>query len=227
MARRRIGPILILEIKRAVRQDERLQEQPLPVCQVGRGFHRHRNSRLARNREAETVAFRATSRARRLGHRANRARQRDLAEIDGIGRQGCIGKRGDKRRGRGKIGGRPFVDRYGRYVLITAHDMDVADRFFTRHGQAAIFISRLLPIVRTFISLPAGIARMDRTRFHLYTFVGSLPWCLALAWIGYKLGEKWNTLGAYFHKLDAVIGVLIVAGVAWFVYDHLKNRSKG
>ncbi|HEX7553814.1 MAG TPA: VTT domain-containing protein, partial [Geothrix sp.] len=84
-----------------------------------------------------------------------------------------------------------------------------------------------LPVVRTFIALPAGIARMNRTRFHLYTFAGSLPWCLVLAWIGYKLGEKWHTLGAYFHKLDAVIVVVLVAGVMWFIYDHFENRAKG
>ena len=127
----------------------------------------------------------------------------------------------------GAWGGRRAIERYGKYIWLHTGHLDQAHRFFERFGSEAIILGRLLPVVRTFIALPAGIARMDRTRFHLYTFVGSLPWCLALAWIGYKLGEKWNTLGAYFHKLDAVIGVLIVAGVAWFVYDHLKNRSKG
>jgi membrane protein DedA with SNARE-associated domain len=121
----------------------------------------------------------------------------------------------------GKAGGRPFVAKYGRYLLITAHDMDVADRFFTRHGQAAIFISRLLPVVRTFISLPAGISRMPFGKFCLYTFLGSVPWCLALAWIGRILGENWRSLEAYFHKGDLVIGILIVGGIVWFVWRHI------
>lgn len=127
----------------------------------------------------------------------------------------------------GAWGGRRAVEKYGRYIWLHTGHLDQAHRFFERFGTWAIFIGRLLPVVRTFIALPAGIARMDRTRFHLYTFAGSLPWCLGLAWVGYKLGENWNTLGAYFHKLDAVIGVLILAGVAWFVYDHFRNRARG
>jgi membrane protein DedA with SNARE-associated domain len=127
----------------------------------------------------------------------------------------------------GAWGGRHAVERVGRYVWLHTGHLDQAHRFFERYGSEAIILGRLLPVVRTFIALPAGIARMDRARFHLYTFLGSLPWCLGLAWVGYKLGEKWDTLGAYFHKLDAVIGVLILAGVAWFVYDHFKNRTKG
>lgn len=127
----------------------------------------------------------------------------------------------------GAWGGRRAIEKYGRYIWLHTGHLDQAHRFFERFGSEAIIIGRLLPVVRTFIALPAGIARMDRTRFHIYTFIGSLPWCLGLAWVGYKLGEKWNTLGAYFHKLDAVIGVLILAGVGWFIYDHLKNRAKG
>jgi membrane protein DedA with SNARE-associated domain len=127
----------------------------------------------------------------------------------------------------GAWGGRSAVEKYGRYIFLHTGHLGQARRFFERFGTWAIFIGRLLPVVRTFIALPAGIAQMNRTRFHLFTFAGSLPWCLVLAWIGYKLGEKWNTLGQYFHKLDAVIGVLVLAGVAWFVYDHYKNRAKG
>ena len=119
------------------------------------------------------------------------------------------------------------MEKYGRYIWLNLDHLDQAHRFFARFGTWAIFIGRLLPVVRTFIALPAGIARMDRTRFHLYTFAGSLPWCLALAWVGFKLGEKWNTLGHYFHRLDAVIGVILLAGVAWFVYDHFRHRAKG
>ena len=127
----------------------------------------------------------------------------------------------------GAWGGRRAVEKYGKYIWLHTGHLDQAERFFARFGTWAIFIGRLLPVVRTFIALPAGIAKMDRTRFHLYTFAGSLPWCLGLAWVGYKLGENWNTLGTYFHKLDAVIGLLILAGVGWFIYDHVKNRAKG
>ncbi|MCE1229384.1 MAG: DedA family protein [Firmicutes bacterium] len=126
----------------------------------------------------------------------------------------------------GAWGGRRAIEKYGKYILLNLHHLDQAERFFARFGTWAILVARMLPVVRTFIALPAGIAKMDRTRFHLYTFVGSLPWCLGLAWIGFKLGENWNTLGTYFHKLDAVIGVLLLAGILWFVWGHLKGRKK-
>lgn len=125
----------------------------------------------------------------------------------------------------GAWGGRKAVEKYGKYIWLNLGHLDQAHRFFERFGSWAILIARMLPVVRTFIALPAGIAKMDRRKFHIYTFLGSLPWCLGLAWIGYKLGEKWNTLGVYFHKLDAVIGVLILAGLAWFIWDHLRRRK--
>jgi membrane protein DedA with SNARE-associated domain len=123
----------------------------------------------------------------------------------------------------GVWGGRPFIERYGRYVLINKHDLDTADRFFTKYGQAAIFISRLLPVVRTFISLPAGISRMNFLRFCIYTFLGSVPWCLALAWVGRILGNNWEAIKPWFHKFDYVIGILFVAGVVWFVQRHVRR----
>jgi membrane protein DedA with SNARE-associated domain len=89
-----------------------------------------------------------------------------------------------------------------------------------------VLIGRLLPVVRTFIALPAGIARMPRGRFHLYTFLGSWPWCFGLAYLGMKLGESWRSLGQYFHKFDAVIGVLLFLGVVYFVYSHWQNRIR-
>lgn len=125
----------------------------------------------------------------------------------------------------GVYGGRPFLMRYGRYVLITEKELDTADRFFARYGDAAIFISRLLPVVRTFISLPAGISKMNFPKFVLYTFVGSFAWCLGLSWIGMKLGENWNTLGRYFHRFDAVIGAFIAMGVAWFLWRHWPRKQ--
>jgi len=125
----------------------------------------------------------------------------------------------------GAWGGRKAVEKYGKYIWLNLGHLDQAHRFFEKFGHWAILIARMLPVVRTFIALPAGIAKMDRTKFHIYTFVGSLPWCLGLAWIGYKLGEQWNTLGVYFHKLDAVIGLLILSGLAWFIWDHLRQRK--
>lgn len=130
----------------------------------------------------------------------------------------------------GFYGGRPLIEKYGSYILMNRHDLDMADRFFRRFGSAAVFIGRLLPVIRTFIALPAGIARMPRLRFHIYTFVGSWPWCLGLAWIGMKLGERWHSdprLSHWLHRLDAVVLVLLVLGVVWFVRSHWKNRVHG
>ena len=124
----------------------------------------------------------------------------------------------------GHYGGRPLVERYGRWILMGRRELDWADRFFSRWGYAAVLVARMLPVVRTFIALPAGIARMPRAKFHIYTFLGSWPWCFILAWAGMKLGANWRSLGKYFHQLDAVIGVLLVAGIGWFVWSHWKNR---
>jgi membrane protein DedA with SNARE-associated domain len=125
----------------------------------------------------------------------------------------------------GLYGGRPLVEKYGKYALISHRDLDLADRWFERYGDWAIFFSRLLPVVRTFISFPAGVARMNFTRFVIYTFIGSFPWCLGLAYIGMKLGENWDTLGVYFHRFDIVIGILIALGVLYYVWHHLKGRK--
>jgi membrane protein DedA with SNARE-associated domain len=125
----------------------------------------------------------------------------------------------------GLYGGRPLVEKYGKYVLISHRDLDLADRWFERYGDWAIFFSRLLPVVRTFISFPAGVARMNFTRFVIYTFIGSFPWCLGLSYVGMKLGENWDTLGVYFHRFDIVIGILIAMGVLYYVWHHLKGRK--
>lgn len=124
----------------------------------------------------------------------------------------------------GSWGGRPLVEKYGRYVLVTRHDLQMADRFFARFGDWAVFVARLLPVIRTFIALPAGIARMNVLRFHIYTFLGSLPWCLALAYAGRELGERWTTLREYFHRFDTVLAILIVVGAVWFIHNRWKNR---
>lgn len=125
----------------------------------------------------------------------------------------------------GAWGGRSFIEKYGKYVLITRHDMNIADNFFTKYGRSAIFFSRMLPVVRTFISLPAGIAKMNFTQFVVYTFVGSLPWCFALGYFGKKLGDRWDTLGGYFHKFDIIIVILFFIGAAWFIKRHINIRK--
>jgi membrane protein DedA with SNARE-associated domain len=129
--------------------------------------------------------------------------------------------------GIGSVGGRPLLLRYGRYVLISPHDADRADAFFARYGTPAIFLARLLPIVRTFISLPAGIARMHRGTFVVYTFLGSLPWCLALAFAGYVLGAHWQDVGGVLHRFDLLIAAALVALLALFVYRHVRHPAPG
>ena len=126
----------------------------------------------------------------------------------------------------GRYGGRSLVERYGRWVLMGRRELDWADRFFARWGYLAVFVARMLPVVRTFIALPAGIARMPRVRFHVYTFLGSWPWCFLLAWFGMKMGENWRQLGNYLHKFDVVIVAIIALGIIWFVRSHWKNRLK-
>lgn len=126
----------------------------------------------------------------------------------------------------GCYGGRPLVERYGRWILMGRRELDTADRFFARWGYLAVFVGRLLPVIRTFIALPAGIARMPRVRFHVYTFLGSWPWCFGLAWLGMKLGENWRVIGKYLHKFDVVIVVILVVGIVWFVRSHWQNRLR-
>ncbi|HEX7957297.1 MAG TPA: DedA family protein [Pyrinomonadaceae bacterium] len=130
----------------------------------------------------------------------------------------------------GLYGGRPFVEKYGRYVLLSRHDLDLADRWFARYGELIVFASRLLPVVRTFIAFPAGVARMNMTRFTVYTFLGSLPWCLGLAYVGQVLGEQWDkneTLKTWFHRFDFLIGAVILAAAAWWVWRHIKHSRPG
>ncbi len=126
----------------------------------------------------------------------------------------------------GARGGRPLVERYGSYLLFTRHDLEIADRFFARWGDWAVFIARLLPVVRTFIALPAGVSRMNFLRFNIYTFLGSLPWCWALAYAGVKLGERWGSVREYFHRFELAFGVLILIGLAWFIRSRWKNRLR-
>ncbi len=126
----------------------------------------------------------------------------------------------------GMYGGRPLIEKYGKYILMSRHDLDLADRWFERHGEATVFFARLLPVIRTFIAFPAGVARMEMKRFLVYTFAGSLPWCLGLAYIGMVMGEKWPTLRQYFHKFDLLIGAVILAGIIWYVRRHFRNVAR-
>ncbi len=126
-------------------------------------------------------------------------------------------------------GGRPLVEKYGSYIWLSQRELDLAERFFRRFGSLAVFFSRLLPVVRTFIALPAGVARMPRLPFHIYTFIGSWPWCVALAWAGLRLGEKWDTdprLRMWFHRFDALIGALIILAVVLLFYNRWQHRIK-
>jgi membrane protein DedA with SNARE-associated domain len=123
----------------------------------------------------------------------------------------------------GYSGGRPFMLKYGRYLLISQHDADKADRFFQRWGSATTFFSRLLPVVRTYISLPAGIAKMPFTKFCIYTLLGSLPWCLLLAYVGTIIGGNLATLSPIFHGLDVFILIVLVVLIALYIWRHIRN----
>ena len=130
----------------------------------------------------------------------------------------------------GAHGGRPLVEKFGRYVLMSRRDLDRVDHYFQKYGDITVLVGRLLPVVRTFIALPAGIARMPQLRFHIYTFLGSWPWCFALAYVGMKAGASWDDphspLKQVLHKADAAVIVLVLAGIGWFVWTHLKHRNQ-
>jgi len=123
----------------------------------------------------------------------------------------------------GASGGRWFLLKYGRFVLIAPDEIEIADHFFARWGSPAVFISRLLPVVRTFIAFPAGVARMRLLPFTIYTLAGSYLWCLVLAYAGMKLGQHWEDLAPWFHRFDGVIAFLIVAGAAAIIYNRVRG----
>ncbi len=123
----------------------------------------------------------------------------------------------------GAYGGRPLIEKYGKYILISKHDLNMADRWFDRYGNIIVFTGRLLPVIRTFISLPAGISRMNFIKFLFYTFIGSFIWSFFITWIGFKLGQQWDTLGPYFHRFDYVI---LITGILLFILylrRHLRH----
>ena len=129
----------------------------------------------------------------------------------------------------GARGGRPMVERYGSYLLLSRHDLDRVDHFFARYGSIAVLIGRMLPIIRTFIAFPAGVAKMNQLRFHIYTFIGSWPWCYALAYIGMKLGSEWDTDPRFkqvFHRFHLAVEAVLFICIIWFVASHWKNRIR-
>jgi len=127
----------------------------------------------------------------------------------------------------GLIGGRPLLLKYGRYILITKRDIDWADRWFSKYGEITVFATRLMPVVRTFISLPAGIARMNIWRFSILSFLGAYPWSLALAWIGYLLGENWEDISSYMRPVSIPIAIAVVLLAGYFVYRRIREIRSG
>ena len=126
-------------------------------------------------------------------------------------------------------GGRAVLERWGKYVLISRAELERTEHFFARYGSATVFFGRLLPVVRTFIAFPAGLARMPMRQFQIYTFLGSWPWCFALAYAGYLLGARWEsdpTLRRLFHEFDAVIAAAVLAGLVWFVWSRWRESRR-
>jgi membrane protein DedA with SNARE-associated domain len=129
----------------------------------------------------------------------------------------------------GARGGRPMVERYGSYLLLSRHDLDRVDRFFVRFGSVAVLLGRMLPIIRTFIAFPAGVAKMNQLRFHIYTFIGSFPWCYALAYVGMKLGASFDTnpeFKAVFQRFHLAVEAVIAVAFVYYVLSHWKNRIR-
>jgi membrane protein DedA with SNARE-associated domain len=122
-----------------------------------------------------------------------------------------------------RAGGRPFIEKYGKYILITHKDLERADRWFQTRGELTVFIARMIPGVRGFISIPAGIARMNVVRFSIFTFIGALPWTIGLAWSGYLLGDNYDTIRDVSKPFDIPIAAVIIVVVAWFLWKRIKE----
>jgi len=129
----------------------------------------------------------------------------------------------------GARGGRAMVERYGRWLLLSQRDLDRVDHFFAHYGSITVLVGRMLPIVRTFIAFPAGVAKMNQVRFHIYTFVGSWPWCYALAYVGVRLGDSFRTdprFKAVFERFHLGVEAVLAVGVVWFLVSHWKGRIR-
>jgi membrane protein DedA with SNARE-associated domain len=129
----------------------------------------------------------------------------------------------------GAKGGRPMVERYGSWLLLSRRDLDLVDHFFDKYGSITVLVGRMLPIVRTFIAFPAGVAKMSQVRFHIYTFIGSWPWCYVLAYVGMRLGASFNTnpqFQAVFRRFHLGVEAVLVVGFVWYLVSHWKNRIR-
>lgn len=123
-------------------------------------------------------------------------------------------------------GGRPLIEKYGKYILISKHDLDLADNWFKRFGDFTVFFGRLLPVVRTYISFPAGISKMNLWRFSVFTFLGALPWTLLFGWLGVKMGANWELIREKLHNFDMAILVAVILVIVLYVWRHLRMSQK-
>ncbi|PIR69317.1 MAG: hypothetical protein COU47_03805 [Candidatus Niyogibacteria bacterium CG10_big_fil_rev_8_21_14_0_10_46_36] len=123
-------------------------------------------------------------------------------------------------------GGRPVISRYGRYVLLSEEHLASAERWFFRYGSFAAFFGRMLPVVRTYISFPIGLGKMNIWKFSIYTTIGSLLWSLLLTWIGFALGERWESIRTYTHQFDIAIVVVLILGIIYFFWSHLRKKQR-
>lgn len=123
-------------------------------------------------------------------------------------------------------GGRPLVEKYGKYILLSNHDLDIADKWFTHYGAAATFFGRVLPIIRTYISFPAGISKMSFKKFVAFSVIGSIPYVTALAYAGMKLGENWSVIREKMKSFDTAIGVVVIILLILYIWRHIKHSKK-
>jgi membrane protein DedA with SNARE-associated domain len=126
----------------------------------------------------------------------------------------------------GYRGGRPLIEKYGKYILISKHDLDLADSWFKKYGDWTVFFGRLLPVIRTYISFPAGISKMDVKRFSIYTTLGALPWTALFACLGVKMGNNWELIRAKLHNFDIAIGIIVIVCLVLYVLRHIKHSKK-
>jgi len=124
----------------------------------------------------------------------------------------------------GAKGGRPLIEKYGKYILISKHDLNLADKWFLKYGDFIVFVGRLLPVIRTYISFPAGISKMNFKKFSIYTFLGAFPWCVLFTWFGVKMENHWNEIQKTLHNFDMLMLFIVIGAITWYVWRHLKNR---
>ena len=125
----------------------------------------------------------------------------------------------------GYKGGRPLIEKYGKYILISSRDLDLADNWFKKYGDFTVFFGRILPVIRTYISFPAGIAKMDIKKFAFYTTLGALPWTLLFGWLGIKMGANWSLIREKLHNFDLLIALLVILVIILYIYRHIKHSK--